>query len=363
MKESAAFPRQTAPDAGCMACHSCPKPEPSSLCLRSCARTDQALPANPLRAPDVIILDELKDRYLPVPFDHKGHSSMAAMGKGCSICHHHTPEGLAYPACKSCHDASPQKSDISKPGLKGAYHRQCLNCHREWDGESKCETCHRTRSTREGEGRAMITPDDALGRMHPPIREPDTEVFNAGSSKAGTKVYFHHREHTQRFGLACTDCHHEDSCSRCHSANAPSERVRSVDEHHQPCMQCHETNDNNRCDRCHRDEGLPPPSRFEHLTVGFELKPYHERGTCRVCHSAVPFVKLDRDCRGCHKEWNSTFDHRVTGQILDDNHSSIDCATCHAESRFDRAPTCTDCHEEKEGVSFPNRRPGPVQKP
>jgi hypothetical protein len=34
---------------------------------------------------------------------------------------------------------------------------------------------------------------------------------------------------------------------------------------------------------------------------------------------------------------------------------------CHREWRFDRPPTCDECHEEEDdGVAFPAKRPGPI---
>ena len=39
------------------------------------------------------------------------------------------------------------------------------------------------------------------------------------------------------------------------------------------------------------------------------------------------------------------------------DHADIDCGDCHTDQRFDRPPTCEECHEED--VTFPDQRPGP----
>jgi len=355
-------PPTNGPRPECAVCHTCPLPTPATPCLRLCERPS-ATQAPGIAAPNVVLLDELEDRFLPVPFDHRGHADMAGMTRGCVLCHHFTPEGAAHPACKTCHEAASNRADIHKPGLKGAYHRQCLNCHREWSDDTKCELCHRAKTGREDRSSlGSPTPDDIAGRMHPPIPEPDTETFRPrNGSQAGSQVVFYHKEHIHRFGLACVECHHEDNCSRCHQA----ERVRDAQPrpliaHHQPCAQCHETTKPEGCSRCHTEANQPKPPRFDHASTGFPLKSYHERAGCRACHRTVPFSPLPPDCATCHRAWEPTsFKHEVTGQTLDANHVALDCSACHTEGRFDRPPACDACHEPAEGVAFPSKTPGP----
>ena len=106
-------------DVGCACCHTCDRPTPENQCLPTCGR-DPALYMHGQKGPDVVILDELQDAYLPVPFDHKGHADMAEMTRGCVICHHYTPAGQQHPACKTCHEVDVKGTGIHKPGLKGA---------------------------------------------------------------------------------------------------------------------------------------------------------------------------------------------------------------------------------------------------
>jgi hypothetical protein len=326
--------------------------------------------------PDVIILDELAEAYLPVPFDHKGHADMAEMTKGCVTCHHYTPEGRQHPACKTCHIAALTDSSIRKPGLKGAYHRQCLNCHRDWSDPTDCAKCHPRRTAAPGDLDSTGTPspgelvDDILGRMHPPINQPKTEIYRAGSQQgAKSSVIFRHWEHVNSFDLACVECHHEENCSRCHISQRDSEEevTPTIREHHEPCIKCHirdmdeaQTAITGRCKRCHWQDGDPPVKPFDHADTGWPLSRYHEPRSCRDCHVELPFIKPSTECNSCHGDWEpDNFDHQVTGQALDENHVEFDCADCHADRRFDLPPGCEECHDEEEGIAFPAQRPGP----
>jgi len=319
--------------------------------------------------PDLVILDELEDLYLPVPFDHKGHADMAGMTRSCTVCHHYTPEGTEHPACKSCHEVSPVRENMRKPGLKAAYHRQCLACHREWSHETNCVICHAAKLG-HGEQPVATRPSkgDIMGRMHPPIPEPDTEVYSVHAVDAESRVIFRHKEHIYRFGLRCVECHHEDSCDRCHEVGRRHEqRVVTLEEHHKPCKRCHVADmrePDGECDRCHWKAGQSAPAPFQHTMTGWALGDHHERLSCRLCHATLPFTKLDRTCNNCHGMWNSdNFDHAVTGQMLDSNHAEADCESCHADRLFDAPPVCNECHDEEEGIAFPERRPGPRTVP
>ena len=317
---------------------------------------------SPQQGPAVVILNELEDRYLPVPFDHKGHAQMAQMTRGCVVCHHYTPEGAQHPACRTCHEAEPARADIRKPGLKGAYHRQCMNCHREWSHESSCGICHQPK-TGPDETAPTPTKDDIIGQMHPPIPQPGTEIYASRAAAApGSNVIFRHSEHVHRFGLLCIECHHEDTCLRCHeNGRQHVQRVRSLEEHHQPCAACHDVTDSLSCTRCHWEEDQPKPGPFDHASTGWSLERYHGDVECRNCHEAVPFVARDRNCQACHQTWEpGTFDHALTGQTLNETHAALDCESCHVDRRFDQPPACDECHEEDEGITYPARRPGPA---
>ncbi|MCG3136543.1 MAG: hypothetical protein HJJLKODD_00377 [Phycisphaerae bacterium] len=359
----------------CRQCHSCDEPTADVPCLlHPCTRTHSPLTSRPSHdelGPDVVILDEIQNAFAPVPFDHKNHARMAEMTLGCASCHHHTPQDEQHPACKTCHDRSDREVSIDKPGLRGAYHQQCLNCHRDWINERDCSMCHRQTEQTGSGGKvsAAAAKDDLLAIMHPPIPEPEGDVYKGGLCRnTETSVIFRHHEHVQRFGLKCVECHHESSCACCHSQDQEVIQSVSPDIHHKACIGCHKEDmsiaarEAGRCESCHWREGQPKPAPFDHVQAGWPLKKYHQSITCRQCHRTVPFASLDRKCVTCHTGWDAkTFDHSVTGQILDDTHKEIDCQSCHLNNAYDQPPACQECHDaDDDGVQFPNKRPGPV---
>lgn len=118
--------------------------------------------------PEQVSLDTMVELFDAVEFDHDMHTEL---GEDCSVCHHHTTgtgttddrcischansDELATVACINCHVIDPfsseqlsQKSQeiyqfhIDKPGLKAAYHWNCIGCHEEMDGPIGCEDCH-----------------------------------------------------------------------------------------------------------------------------------------------------------------------------------------------------------------------------
>ena len=357
----------------CARCHSCEQPTPENSCLLfACTRNrmgSRAVFMPGAQGPDVVILNELEDAYLPVPFDHRGHAEMAEMAGGCVTCHHYTPRGRPHPPCKACHEISADEADIDKPALRGAYHQQCLNCHREWINERDCDACHlpKTGSPDGGGAAISVTPDDLMGRMHPPISEPEGEFYRSGSDRLpGWQVIFRHGEHAHRFGLKCVECHRESSCARCHTRDPEQRQPRQAAEAHVRCIRCHKRDMSlaarvaGRCERCHWPEDQPKPEPFSHAATGWPLGRFHQNESCRDCHKQVPFEWLSSKCDDCHGTWSpSTFDHEVTGQILDENHAEEECSLCHRERRFDRPPTCDECHDaEDDGIAFPGARPG-----
>ena len=116
-------------------------------------------------APDDVILDKLSSS--PIPFDHQMHVSYAS----CVECHHHTTGELpSDPICASCHRSAEEADSVSCeechpidryspafledlntttryhidiPGLKGAYHLNCIHCHEAiGTGPTACQDCH-----------------------------------------------------------------------------------------------------------------------------------------------------------------------------------------------------------------------------
>ena len=92
------------------------------------------------------VINKYSDLYEPVRFMHSKHANVL---KDCSICHHRMPreEGDKYgepvsmiklrkmetepTACSVCHDHPFTEKNLHTPGLKGAYHQLCMDCHQE----------------------------------------------------------------------------------------------------------------------------------------------------------------------------------------------------------------------------------------
>jgi octaheme c-type cytochrome (tetrathionate reductase family) len=90
------------------------------------------------------IVNRYSDLYEPVRFMHSKHANVLG---DCTICHHRNPreEGDTYgepvsmvklreaevepAACSACHGRPFNPKNLHTPGLKGAYHQLCMDCH------------------------------------------------------------------------------------------------------------------------------------------------------------------------------------------------------------------------------------------
>lgn len=352
----------------CGACHSCDDPNHQNPCLRLCPRSvaqaiadaaHEDLPA------DMILLKTFKwqERHFgPVPFNHKAHADMAGMAGGCQVCHHRTSPDKQHPACSTCHKPvfKPDADRMRMPGLKAAYHRQCMGCHRDWAHHTRCGTCHLPKGDQQEPPSADQVPTPGDIAAHPPIQSPEFLPYKTEYAK-GPYVVFRHEDHLERYGYGCERCHKGQSCARCHEqAEEPQQTQAEVkQQRHAACFPCHE---DYACGRCHSQQENPQPQYFDHAVTGFALDKYHEKLTCRACHRRLFFTrKLEGDCQFCHSAWTpDTFDHAVTGQVLDETHAEIDCTDCHLGSRFDAPPSCQECHDPDDRITFPTKRPGPL---
>ncbi len=121
-------------------------------------------------APDEVTIDSIAEFYQPVAFNHAMHTDITS--GDCTVCHHHTTgsppkekpcinchnggKEADTVSCRECHLAKPfeaaavqeQQKDvdryyhIDKPGLKVAYHLNCLGCHQATGGPVGCQDCH-----------------------------------------------------------------------------------------------------------------------------------------------------------------------------------------------------------------------------
>lgn len=332
----------------CARCHACPQPTPREPCLRTCPRPDPLASVARSALPDVVILDDLVDLYVPVRFAHRAHAQMSDLDAGCATCHHHTPPGDPHPACRNCHPREVIHEDLAQPGLKGAYHRQCLNCHTEWDRDVSCEVCHEKRAGGPLHGSGMGANPHSTRK---PVAMQSVILFET-NYRGGDRVPFHHRNHSELYESDCAACHREQSCSSCHVQDRvlhPMGEPSRVDLH-DTCFRCHRPERDpchpaNSCLHCH---GRKPDDVFEHRAVGWELKRYHARLTCGVCHGSwTAGGRPERDCASCHPEGfeRAGFRHETVGVALDATHAEASCDDCHAAG-FGPPPGCGGCHDD-----------------
>jgi hypothetical protein len=340
--------------APCNQCHSCINPTAGNPCLRACPRprTEQK---ELEKGPETVVLNELEREYEPVIFPHQLHANMSRMDVGCTDCHHFTDIG-DIASCKTCHPVDVAEENLKQPGLRGAYHRQCLGCHQEWSQETSCEVCH----VKKGETTPYAeTPSPGMGfRRYGSLEEPTTRMWES-TYGGGTKVTLHHRNHTEKYGIECASCHHAEGCKSCHSrdgkadANGNTMQVRHSEEAlHAICNQCHAEMS---CDQCHLKEEA---AEFSHDRTGWPLGHRHDRLTCKTCHgSPNHFTKPSPDCNSCHAKWtNLNFSHTRTGLALNETHRVFECTECHADRNFAVPPACSNCHDKD--IAFPKAIPG-----
>jgi hypothetical protein len=358
----------------CKTCHSCDVPTREDPCLIPCPRNGMVTVYQSAdKTVDIVKLDDLSKKYTPVVFQHRMHAQMSGMSGGCKTCHHYNTSGPIQP-CKNCHESERKREDISKPDLEAAYHRQCINCHREWSHENNCESCHALKSANNVTANNKIDLKLPNGKQHPKLTEPTKIVYETNYDN-GKIVTFRHDEHIKLFGAECISCHTEENCSKCHDktktnsimqpvsglptpegaggqASMPIKIHKAEDQHHKPCFTCHQ---NDACTLCHLSK---PAGPFNHeVRTGWALNKFHQSLSCSKCHgTSNTFSKLDNKCENCHKNFTTgKFEHKITGIILSENHKDLDCIECHKEKDFSKAPTCAGCHDDK---SFPKDKPG-----
>jgi hypothetical protein len=166
-------------DDGCAACHAGPLPENLESERSQYTSLDDFRPippeieagAAPIEVPETVTMGALSDEYGPAQMPHRKivdklrqyiddsrvasyfHEDDDAVCRGC---HHQSPVGEKPPLCESCHGVESAGSDLLKPGLRGALHRQCLGCHQSMEIQkpSDCFGCH---AAKEGATASMTS--------------------------------------------------------------------------------------------------------------------------------------------------------------------------------------------------------------
>ncbi|MBI2787144.1 MAG: hypothetical protein HYX59_00550 [Elusimicrobia bacterium] len=187
------------PSVNCRGCHTTSTPTKEKPALVKCPRA-KVMGFHSVDEAVKTIAFPGKDEYGPVKFSHRAHAEMAEMGESCGACHHYN-QARSIQECRECH--SPERlrdgEALGKPDLHGARHRLCISCHRAWDGEAKCASCHALK----GKAPAATAPAKAPASVLFPL--PD-----------GKKVLMPHTDHAGMYGAKCADCHQKASCGQCH---------------------------------------------------------------------------------------------------------------------------------------------------
>jgi hypothetical protein len=88
------------------------------------------------------LVDNIRDNKLAGYFHDK-------KGTICQGCHHHSPVSKRPPQCGHCHGPRWDEETPAKPGIIGAYHQQCMGCHKVMNIEKPagCTECHKMKKT------------------------------------------------------------------------------------------------------------------------------------------------------------------------------------------------------------------------
>jgi hypothetical protein len=160
----------------CNSCHSVAKESIKPLPIKgdnlvkiAAAEIDMRSAPKPVisdeEIPEKVTIDNMVDQYDSVLFPHRQivqalakrtQKSMLAQyfhGETTSLClgcHHHSPSPMTFPKCASCHAMSLKSEQDAKPGLKGAYHNQCVTCHQQMGikkpAATNCTACHKKKT-------------------------------------------------------------------------------------------------------------------------------------------------------------------------------------------------------------------------
>jgi len=151
----------TGEQGACKVCHDGPRPSKEELPTLQAGSPQVAelaeLPAASDDFPEKVKIDVLANEYeasemphmkilakldAPIRASRLGRQFHGTVEAMCAGCHHHSPAGERPPRCAACHGPT-AAATVDRPGLKVAYHRQCIGCHIAINIQKQgCTDCH-----------------------------------------------------------------------------------------------------------------------------------------------------------------------------------------------------------------------------
>ncbi len=320
------------------------------------------------------VINKQTDHYGTVRFMHKKH---AALEQGnCTSCHHRVPqfegdkigEKIKFDhleekdpvSCRECHSQPLQADSILRPGIKGAFHQRCLDCHMEEQaGPTNCHSCH---------GRHV--PDHTphiSNTQNPTPQEITTQCLECHPTKEKEILQSAHwqwegispdtvdhekKDHLGKTNLLNNYCIHVASnwerCSMCHIGYGwKDETFNFNDASNIDCLVCHDTTGTYKKDK--KSAGYP--SEEVDLVHVAQNVGHPSRQTCGACHffggggDGVKHGDLDSSltdppaeldvhmgkhnfqCQDCH----ITKNHQIAGACfaIPAREGRIACEDCH----------------------------------
>ncbi|MCG6911605.1 MAG: cytochrome C [Deltaproteobacteria bacterium] len=171
-------PNKPSSQTACARCHAVDKSGLNPLPMEVETRADAARQSLGAREraksnmadekiPSTVKIDRMAHTYEAVQFPHRKivRALMAGVRENkmaayfhkddltlCAGCHHNAPATLQPSRCAACHGEAFKNDQDGRPGLKGAYHGQCMGCHQamgiEEPAATDCTKCHKEKAKR-----------------------------------------------------------------------------------------------------------------------------------------------------------------------------------------------------------------------
>ena len=302
------------------------------------------------------------------PACHADELHRGSLGKDCLACHQggrwtasrFDHDQTSYPLvghhelapCDGCH-----RGRRFKPTPRG-----CAACHGASDAHGgtlghRCERCH------SPTGKSLFDHNDAkaadrfrLDGRHGALRCRachDSTRFKTGRS-ACVDCHPEPARHAGELGTRCGDCHDAGAwktirtghlaggarfagahdrlpCATCHRGGASRRGTGEL------CVDCHQGDDVHhlalgpRCGDCHGQESFAP-ARFQHTSVGCDLRGLHRALPCNDCHTGGHFAAVAPTCVACHR--GDAIRARSSPRAPPGHESFTTCGGCHNVNFF-----------------------------